>query len=152
MTTPDPKIMYDENERYLRILSIAHYAHGVFVGLLAFLPIFHFGIGIAMLTGSFGPQSRDAGFPMQWFGLFFVCIAGGIMLMGWAYAVCSIIAGRYLQQRKNYTFCMVMGGVDCIFQPLGTVIGVFTLLLLTRAPVRALFDRAAAAPSAPTPA
>ena len=152
MSTLDPKIMYDENERYLQILSIAHYVHGALIGLLAFFPIFHFGIGIAMLTGQFGSSGRNTEFPATWFGLFFVCIAGAIMVSGWAYAVCSILAGRYMQQRKNYTFCMVMGGVDCIFQPLGTVIGVFTLLLLTRAPVRAMYDRAEAASSTPNPA
>src|SRR5689334_22979929 len=103
MTTPDPKIMYDENERYLQILSIAHYVHGALVGLLAFLPIFHFGMGVAMLTGQFGSAGRNGNFPIQWMGLFFVCIAGAFMLAGWGYAVCSILAGRYLQKRKNYT-------------------------------------------------
>jgi hypothetical protein len=36
-------------------------------------------------------------------------------------------------------FCLVMGGVECLFMPFGTVLGVFTIIVLMREPVKQLF-------------
>ncbi len=36
-------------------------------------------------------------------------------------------------------FCLVMGGVECILVPFGTVLDVFTIVTLTRRAVKKLF-------------
>jgi hypothetical protein len=36
-------------------------------------------------------------------------------------------------------FCLVMGGVECLFMPFGTVLGVFTIIVLMQEPVKQLF-------------
>jgi len=41
-------------------------------------------------------------------------------------------------------FCVVMAGIACMFMPFGTVLGVFTLVVLTKPVVRELFDGAPA--------
>jgi hypothetical protein len=35
--------------------------------------------------------------------------------------------------------CFAMAGVECIFMPFGTVLGVFTILVLNRQSVKELF-------------
>ncbi len=49
-------------------------------------------------------------------------------------------AGYYLSKRQHYTFCLVMAGVECIFIPFGTVLGIFTIIVLARPVVKALFE------------
>ncbi len=36
-------------------------------------------------------------------------------------------------------FCFVMGCVECLFMPFGTVLGAFTILVLNRQSVKGLF-------------
>lgn len=50
-----------------------------------------------------------------------------------------ILAGRALAQRRRYTFCLVIAGVACMFMPFGTVLGVFTIIVLLRDSVKELF-------------
>jgi hypothetical protein len=80
-------------------------------------------------------------------GVVIMVIAGLIILAGWTFAAFVAFAGRSLQTRSRYTFCLVMAGVECIFMPVGTVLGVFTIIVLIRDSVKELFGR----PDAPLP-
>lgn len=132
----------NEDLEHLRLLSIFHYLMAGLAGLFALIPVIQLMFGLAL---SFGWGEFDQDAPPAFVGWFLTCIAGGFVLLGGAYAVCLAVAGRSLVQHRNWTFCMVMAGVSCIFMPLGTALGVFTMIVLNRPSVRALFGR----PSAP---
>lgn len=127
-----------EDEQYLKLLSIFHYVVGGIAGVFACFPIIHFVVGIGILISSFTSSSQGA--PPAIVGLFFTLIAGGIILFGWAFAICIILAGRFISQRKNHMFCMVMAGIECMFTPFGTVLGAFTIITLIRPSVKELFQ------------
>jgi hypothetical protein len=55
-------------------------------------------------------------------------------------ATCILMAGRCLSRRKGYSFALVMACVECLFVPFGTILGVFTIVVLSRESVRALFS------------
>ena len=136
-----------EDAEHLRLLSIFHYVVGALAGLFALLPSFHLLMGLWMAAG--GPAANE---PMggeevailRLIGGFFSVFAGGLIALGLAFAACLIAAGRYLATRTHYTFCLVMAGIACAFMPFGTVLGVFTILVLMRPSVKALFGRAPA--------
>jgi len=134
----------NQDEEYLRLLSIFHYVVAGIAALFSMLPLIHLFLGIAMITGSLpGGKPEDAmGAMMGWF---FVVIATAIITCGLAFAACLAVAGRSLAERRRYTFCLVVAGLSCMFTPFGTVLGVFTFVVLLRPPVRALFQPAAAA-------
>lgn len=73
-------------------------------------------------------------------GLLFTVVAGGIILLGWAFAVCVVLAGCSLAARRRYMFCLVMAGIACAFMPFGTVLGVFTIIVLTQPLVKEMFE------------
>jgi len=137
----------NEDINHLNILSIFHYVVAAIAGLFACFPIIHLAIGISMLTGSFFPRAGDTGeaFPLTLFGLFFTIIPAAVILFGWAFAICLAVAGYFLSKKQRYMFCLVMAGVSCIFMPFGTVLGVFTILVLMRPSVKAMFSREPAA-------
>ena len=83
--------------------------------------------------------------PEKFIGLIFVVMGGIFILLGWTFAACVAYAGRCLSQRKNYTYCMVMAGIACLFVPFGTILGIFSIMVLIRPPVKALFNVAAPA-------
>ena len=135
--------MTNQDEQHLHILSIFHYVVGGLTALFACFPVFHLAMGISMLTGGFGPMPPDETFPFQLFGLMFVLIPAAIILLGWALAAAIIVAGYFLSKRRNYTFCLVVAGIACIFMPFGTVLGIFTIIVLVRPSVKALFEASA---------
>ena len=129
-----------QDENHLRLLSIFHYVVGGFAGLFALFPIFHLIFGILMILGpeKFGGHGSDQP-PLAVMGWFFVAFAAMFITFGWTFAAFVLTTGRFLARRKHYMFCLVMGGVECVFMPFGTVLGVFTLIVLMREPVKQLF-------------
>jgi hypothetical protein len=65
-------------------------------------------------------------------------------LLGLATALCILISGRALAKCTRYWFVFVIACIECLFMPFGTILGVFTLIVLSRIrqkafPVRSLF-------------
>ena len=121
-----------EDEQYLKLLSVFHYVVGGLAACFACIPIIHLSIGIAMLVGAIDDAP-------EFVGALLVLIAIFAMLVGWTLAVCIIIAGRCLAKRKRYMFCLVIAAISCVFMPFGTVLGVFTIIVLMRPSVKELF-------------
>lgn len=130
----------EQDNEHLRLLSVFHYVVGGLMAMAFMIPIIHVVIGILMMThpGRFN-QGAPPPFPVEWFGLMFAVIGGLIILFGWALAGLTIFSGRCLARRRHRMFCLVIAGVNCMFVPFGTVLGVFTLLVLLRPSVKALF-------------
>ena len=51
-----------------------------------------------------------------------------------------MISGFCLHARKHRTFSLIVGGVNFLHLPLGTVLGVFTIIVLIRDSVRELYE------------
>ena len=129
----------EQDEEHLRLLSIFHYVVGGFAGLLAMFPIFHLILGlIFVLAPAWFEVEGEA--PPAFIGWFFVVFAGMLIAIGLTFAVCVIVAGRFLARRRHYLFCLVMAAIECAFMPLGTVLGVFTIIVLMRESVKELFS------------
>jgi hypothetical protein len=131
----------DQDDQHLQLLSIFHYVLGGLIALFSLFPVFHLVMGLGMVTGSFpaeGPEDVDM---LRWMGGMFTCFAAAFMLGGFALAGCAIAAGSFLAKRVRYTFCLVVAGVECVFMPFGTVLGVFTLIVLMRDSVKAKFGQ-----------
>ena len=62
--------------------------------------------------------------------------------------VCILIAAQCLSRRKGYSFALVIASIECLFVPFGTILGVFTIVALSRESAKALFSdtRTPAAP------
>ena len=128
----------NEDREYLRLLSIFHYVVGGLAALFAFFPVVYIAMGILVV---YAPGTMDAGDDAMaaLFGWVFIIIGAGLVVLGWAFAVFTIIAGRYLARQVHYLFCMVMAAIECIFMPFGTVLGIFTILVLAKPSVKKMF-------------
>jgi len=129
----------NQDEEHLRLLSIFHYVVAAFAAFFACFPIIYVIMGLVMLfrPQSFGP-SKDQ--PPAFVGMMITVIGAIMFLFGWAFAVCVAYAGRCLSRRRCYTFCMVMAAIACMFMPFGTILGVFTIIVLIRPSVKPLFN------------
>lgn len=126
-----------DDRDHLRALSIAHYVYGVLMILFCvfFVSIF---LG-AMFFARSAPQQPGNQPPPFFFGIMaIVAIVIFSMYAGWA--IVTWLAGRYLQQRRRWLYCVVIAGLDCAWFPLGTALGVLTLIVLLRPSVKGAFD------------
>ncbi len=128
-----------QDEEQLKLLSIFHYVVGGLAGLFALLPIVHlvFGLMIVFSPETFPGKPGDS--PPALLGWFFVGIALAAILFGLALAASIVVAGRSLAKQTRYTYCLVVAGIECMFMPFGTVLGVFTIVVLMRESVKPLF-------------
>src|SRR5215469_765870 len=119
----------NQDEEHLRLLSIFHYVCAGIAALCACFPIFHLIVGLILVLKpeSFGPAKDQ---PPAALGLVFVIFASIVILLGWTFAALLAFAGRSLSQRKRYTFCLVMAAIACFNVPFGTVLGIFTIIVL----------------------
>jgi len=122
----------DQDEQHLKLLSIFHYIVGGIKALFSCIFFIHLFIGIAMLTGAIDNAPAFV-------GLMLVIMATFFIIIGWTISVCIIIAGKNLVKRKHYTFCLVIAAISCMFMPLGTVLGIFTIIVLMRPSVKESF-------------
>ena len=127
----------NQDEHYLNLLGIFHYVVGGITAFFACFPFIHMVIGIAMISGRL--DFRDP--PPPVLGWLFVFMSSFFILCGWALAISMIFAGRRLRQRRSHTFCFVFACIECIMMPFGTVLGVFTIIHLSKDSVRQLFPK-----------
>ncbi len=129
----------------LNLLSIFHYVVAGLAALFSMIPVIHLVIGISFLSGALPSDGEPAA---RVIGLIFVIIAACVILGGLTIAGLIAWAGVNLGRRTRYTFCLVMAGVECLFMPFGTVLGILTIITLTKEPVKEMFESAHSSPSA----
>jgi hypothetical protein len=130
----------NEDLEHLRLLAIFHYVVATLAALFSLFPIIHLAIGIAAVTGHL--NNNHGGDPMPaLLGWFFIAFAAVGMIFGFAFAICLFLAGRFLAHRRRYLYCLVMACVACMFMPFGTILGVFTIIVLLKPSVKELFGQ-----------
>lgn len=79
--------------------------------------------------------TTSAAFPEEIISIFkvFYMIIGGLLVI---LCVCNVLSGLYIRKRKNRIFSFIVAGINCMQFPLGTTLGVFTFIVLTRDSVR----------------
>ena len=78
-------------------------------------------------------------FPSQVFGWMFFVMGLVAFIIGQASSVLIIVSGRFIKTRKKRVFSFVMACVACLGAPLGTILGVFTIIVLSRDSVKRIY-------------
>jgi len=90
------------------------------------------------MTGKLGNSSNPP--PQEMMALMQVIylVVGLFIVVG---TVMNILAVMFLRQRKHGVFAMVSAGLMCLQLPFGTILGVFTFVVLMRGSVREGYER-----------
>lgn len=141
-TPPPVPALTPEEAAHLRLLSIFHYVVGGLTALFSLFPIIHVALGIGIVTGALPMNDADgnAADDGRMAGWIFIAIGAVVIFCGVTLGAFIAYAGRCLAQRRRHTLCMVVAAISCLCMPLGTVLGVFTLIVLLRPSVKAAFD------------
>jgi uncharacterized membrane protein HdeD (DUF308 family) len=136
-----PATLDPRDAGHLNVLAIFHYVFGG-LGLLGgcFL-VAHYLIMHSVMSGQLGTPPGQT-LPTH----FFIAMRAVYAVMGFfilADMVMNILSAVFLQRRRHRVFSMVTAGVNCLQFPFGTVLGVFTLIVLMRESVREHYERRA---------
>ena len=131
----------DKDLENLRLLTIAHYIVGAYTILAGSLPLLHVCLGLILLLHpgfrlAGGEQFADS----RLFGIAFIVIGGGIVAVGWTLGTLTVCAGRCITRRRRHTLCVVVACLNCLHIPIGIILGIFSLIVLTRSSVKELFQ------------
>jgi hypothetical protein len=129
------------DKQHLNLLSIFH-----FVGAgLAFLGVGFVLVHYALMStltnnaalwakNQAGPPPAEFFAMFKWFYLMFGGWFGTTLLF-------NMLAGFYLRARKHRTVCFITAALNCLHIPFGTVLGIFTIIVLVRDSVRRSFEQ-----------
>jgi hypothetical protein len=131
----------NQDKEHLRLLAIFHYIVAGLAAMFSLFPLIYTTIGaIFVFIARRGTPKAGEELPPEFLGWIFVGVGSLLFLLGIAMAICILIDGRCLSGCKCYSFALVMACVECLFIPFGTILGVFTIIALSRESVKALFS------------
>lgn len=140
-----PSLTRDQRKidaEHLRLLSIFHFigaglAFLALLGLLGHYALFHGFMDDPKLwvDSKRGPPPKEVFEVFRWFYLLFgLWFAASVGL--------NVMSGLFIRARTSRMFSMIVAGLNCVQVPLGTVLGVFTLIVLMRDSVREAYEGA----------
>ena len=144
MTGPPPVLASDPHARrdgeHLKLLAIFHFilaALGLFG--IAFL-VFHFAVMRGIFMNPEMWKNEKGGPPPEILFKFLVwgCAFGAVVIL--AGSVINLLSGLFIRQRRHRMFSIIIGGLNCLHVPFGTLLGVFTILILSRESVRKIYE------------
>ena len=135
------------DSEHLRLLSIFHFVvAGLALAGILFL-VFHFLIMSAVMfrTGILGGRAGSAppAALLPVFLLFFYGFAGAILILS---ATLNFLSGLFLKRRTHRIFSIVVAALNCLHVPFGTILGVLTIVVLSRDSVRRMYGEQMPAP------
>jgi hypothetical protein len=130
----------NQDQEHLRLLSIFHYVLAGFACLLPLFSLIYIGMGVVVLTGKMSGGAHPAAPGDTLGGWFFIAFGAIFFFAGVIGATLNILAGRALAKHERRTLCLVVACLNCLHMPLGTLLGVFTLIVLARPTVKVLFE------------
>jgi hypothetical protein len=131
------------DEEHLRLLSIFHYISGaltLFVSLIFLLQFFLFSFIFDEVMSSMMDMALVGNYDFDpeifslliylWIFLFFIFIAFGLA---------QLLSGKYLRAKKHRIFSFIIAIVSIISFPYGTILGVMTIIVLSRSSIIELY-------------
>jgi hypothetical protein len=132
----------DQDREHLRLLTLFYYIWAGFQSLGGLIGLAFVGVGAFIVSSPQIAQANNP--PPPWFGAIFAGIGALVFVAVEGMAALSFFTGRFLDRRQHHTFCVVISALNCMSLPLGTALGVFSILVLQRSSVKALFARSGA--------
>jgi len=138
-----PPLFRDQRKtdaEHLKLLAVFHF---VVAGLallgIGFLLLHYMVMSSVMSNPRVWEGQKSGPSPQEFFRVmkWFYVVLSALLVFG---SAANLLSGLWIRARRNRMFSMVVGGINCIQIPFGTVLGIFTLAVLMRDSVRELYE------------
>ena len=120
-----------QNGDMISLVSIFHFVLGGFQMLFSLVGLVYVAIGAMMASGAM--ESTKGNPPPPELGWIFGGVGVVFVLVFITVGFLTIRTGINIRRRRRRTFCMVIDSILCLMVPFGTIVGIFGLVLLTKA-------------------
>jgi predicted membrane channel-forming protein YqfA (hemolysin III family) len=127
------------DEEHLKVLSIVYFVSAGMSALVSIFGLLYAFMGVFMFRVVAQAPQNQGDFPPE-FGWIFAVFGLGMFALMITMGIFKLVAGLRLKKRQSRTFCLVIAGISCLGFPYGTLMGVFTFIVLLRPSVAKLFD------------
>ena len=130
----------NRDTEHLRLLAIFHYVAAGLAAFFSFFPLLYATIGgIFIFVSRHGTPKPGEELPPEFVGWIFVGL--GLAVPARDRNVDLYFDRRTVSLRpQSLPFALVVACIECLFIPFGTILGVFTIVALSRESARALFS------------
>ena len=139
----------DDDNQVLNLLSIFHFVIAGIAAFFATIPFIYtsseiFGI-VRTVAFDMSPTEVWARVrsPLGWVPFAAIGLILAWVIAGWFFAFAVARLGYFIRKKQRYKYCLIMSGIEALFFPFfpfGTLVGIFTIVLMIRPNVRALFE------------
>ena len=133
----DPQQRKDKDQ--IKLLAVFHFVVSGFAVLGIGFLFLHYMFLSKFLTNPAMWKGQNNAPPQEFFKFFvwFYILAGVWFVIS---SILNVISGFFLLKKQHRMFSLVVAGLNCLHIPLGTLLGIFTLIILMRDSVRALYS------------
>lgn len=127
---------------HLKLLAIFHYIIGGMTILFSCFFLIYVGLGLVIFfnpEGFPGPPARPDQEVPPVVPIMMIVFGGAFVLLGWIAGGLTIYSGLCMQRRQRRTLSLVVAALQCLWVPIGTILGVFTIVVLMRDSIRRLY-------------
>ena len=128
-------IMHSNNN--LNTFSVLFLIKGILTLCFAIFFIFYVGLGFFVTSAVELDQSKDMPFNP---GIIIIILGVIGLIITVTLGILKILASSYLKSIKNYNFIFAMAVVSCLTGILGILLGMFTLIELSKPEIKQMFD------------
>jgi ABC-type phosphate transport system permease subunit len=123
---------------HLKLLGILHTVWGILSIVLGLIfGLIYIGIGASTMASP-NSFSEDSGISASAFGGIFIGVGIVALIVALIYGILLMMAGGKLRKQQGYGFCFFVAILDLLGFP-SIILGIFTLIVLNRPTVKALF-------------
>ena len=128
---PNVPPLPNKDEDHLKILSILHYVMAGLMALGILGLIGHFMLMNTVMTNPAFIEDGGSPPPQELIGMMrgFYVVAAFFLIIE---IVLNFLCARSLKANNNRILCFITSGLNCLNMPLGTALGVFTIVVLMR--------------------
>lgn len=132
------------DEEHLKLLVLFHRIYGIMVIVFSLLGVgyiflLRFIFSFSKNSSHFTYSNVVQSYPAEIINIYAIILVV-IIVICITIGVCNLLSAQYIKKRKLRIFSIVVACVDCISFPLGTIIGVLTLVVLLRNSVIELYE------------
>lgn len=128
------------DQEHLRLLPVFYWVLGAMDVLFSLYGLIYVGFGALFALAPFPSTSASSSPPPAFMGWFFFAFGAAFMIAFGISAALKIAAGFWIKKRRRHAATLVVAGLSCISMPFGTIVGVFTFLVLLRPSVVEMFS------------
>lgn len=130
------------DSEHLRLLAMFHYISGAMTLLFSGLFLLQL-LVFKAIAGHVDHTRFETGqdeIPIEILNIFMIGFTG-ITMFGVLFGIAQIVSGVFLAKRKNWLFSFIVALPNAFMIPYGTMLAIFTLIVLDRPSVKAIYGK-----------